>query len=208
MADQTRFRSPQRDPGLPQASTSGAKGRFSPRGEDPLAELARLIGQDDPFASFSDDPRAAPHPSGNGYTPRNGHDRHNDRDQDYDERDAYDRMPQPSRSRRHAEEDPRHADAVTPRKNGRAVYAYGGGRDEPAYRPAPEPSIGRESDDGRRLPPQTAKRPPQRQPEYTEEIETDYEDPRYARTARGGNGYADPGKSISPSRSPSNRSPL
>jgi len=41
MADQ-RFRSQQRDPGLSQASTSGAKGRFSPRGEDPLAELVKI----------------------------------------------------------------------------------------------------------------------------------------------------------------------
>jgi sporulation related protein len=194
MADQTRFRSPQRDPGLPQASTSGAKGRFSPPGEDPLAELARLIGQDDPFASFSDDPRGAPHPAGNGYAPRNGHgrDRYNERDQDYDERDAYDRTPETSRSRRHADDDLRHADPVASRKNGRAVYAYGGGRDETAYRPAPEPNIGRESNDGRRLPPQTAKRPPLREPDYAEQTEADYDDPRYARAPRGGNGYVDP----------------
>src|SRR5258706_3183769 len=129
MADQTRFRSPQRDPGLPQASTSGAKGRFSPRGEDPLAELARLIGQDDPFASFSDDPRGTPHPSGNGHAARNGHgrDRYDDRDRDYDERDAYTRALEPSRSRRHPDDDPRQSDTLAPRKNGRAVYAYGGG---------------------------------------------------------------------------------
>jgi hypothetical protein len=187
MTDQ-RFRSQQRDPGSSQAS-SGAKGRFSPRGEDPLAELARLIGQDDPFAGFSDDPRRAPQPAGNGYAPRNGHGRHrhSDQDQDYDERDAYARAPQaPSRQRRSVDDDPRHADAA--RKNGRGAYAYGGGRDEPSRR-APEPDIGREPRDGRSLPPQTAKRLP-RQADYAQE--TDYEDPRYARTARGGNGYADP----------------
>ena len=86
MADQ-RFRSQQRDPGLSQASTPGAKGRFSQRGEDPLAELARLIGQDDPFADFRDDPRRPPQSSANGYAPRNGigRDRHSEEDQDYDE---------------------------------------------------------------------------------------------------------------------------
>jgi cell division septation protein DedD len=198
MADQTRFRSQQRDPGLPQASTSGAKGGFSPRGEDPLAELARLIGQDDPFASFSDDPRGAPNPSSNAYASRNGRDRHNDRDQDYDERDAYDRTPE-QRSRRHADEDPRPANANVARKNGRGAYAYGGGREEAPYWQLPESNTAREPNDGRPLPPQTAKRPPQRQPDYTEEPETDYEDPRYARTSRGENGYADP-RQVDPRR--------
>lgn len=191
MADQTRFRSPQRDRGLPQASTSGAKGRFSPRGEDPLAELARLIGQDDPFASFSDDPRGASHPAGNGYAARNGRDRFNDRDQDYDERDAYNRTPETMRARRHADEDPRLANANIARKNGRGAYAYGGGREEAPYWQMPEPNTGRGPHDGRSLPPQTAKRPPQREPDYVEE--TDHEDPHYdARAPRGGNGYIDP----------------
>jgi hypothetical protein len=190
MADQ-RFRSQQRDPVSSQAS-SGAKGRFSPRGEDPLAELARLIGQDDPFSGFSDDPRAAPHPPSNGSTPRNGRDRHGDRNQDYDERDAYTRAPEPSRQRRYADDDPRLADANVARKNGRGAYAYGGGRDEASYwRLPPEPNMGREPHDGRHLPPQTAKRPP-RQADYAPETETDYEDPRNARAARGGNGNADP----------------
>lgn len=193
MADQ-RFRSQQRDPGSSQAS-SDAKARFSPRGEDPLAELARLIGQDDPFAGFSDDPRSTRQPTGNSYAPRNGHgrDRHIDQDQDYDERDAYPRAPQaPSRQRRPVDDDPRHVDANAARKNGRGAYAYGGGRDEASYwRLPPEPDIGREPHDSRSLPPQTAKRPP-RQANYAPETETDYEDPRSARGARGGNGYADP----------------
>src|ERR1700687_445258 len=132
MADQ-RFRSQQRDPSLSQASTSGAKGRFSPRGEDPLAELARLIGQDDPFSDFRTDPRGTP-PAGNGHAPRNGRDRHSGQDQDYDERDAYDREPKaPARARRYAEDDPRQPEANAPRKNGRGAYAYGGGRDEAFY---------------------------------------------------------------------------
>src|SRR6202158_1595288 len=189
MADQ-RFRAQQRDPGLSQASTSGAKGRFSPRGEDPLAELARLIGQDDPFSGFSDNPRGAQQPSGNGYAPRNGRDRHSGQDQDYDERDAYDREPQaPARARRYAEEDLRQPDMNAPRKNGRGAYAYGGGRDEASHwRLPPEPAASREPNASRALPPQPAKRPA-RQPDYAQEADSD--DPRYARTARGENGYAD-----------------
>jgi hypothetical protein len=191
MADQ-RFRSQQRDPGLSQASSSGAKGRFSPRGEDPLAELARLIGQDDPFSDFRTDPRAAPPPSDNGYAPRNGNgrDRHSEPDQDYDERDAYDREPQaPARARRYADDDLRQPDMNAPRKNGRGAYAYGGGREEAPRRA--EPAMGREPGIGRQVPPLAAKRPV-RQPDYAQETEDDYDDPRYARSARGGNGYADP----------------
>ena len=185
MADQ-RFRSQQRDPGSSQASTSGAKGRFSPRGEDPLAELARLIGQDDPFAGFSDDPRRAPQPAGTSSAPRNGHGRDGHSNQDQDERDAYARAPQaPSRQRRSADDDLPQVDANTARKSGRGAYA--GGRDEASYWRLPEPAAGRGPNDGRRQPPQTAKGPPQRQPDYAQE--TDHEDPRYARAARGGNGY-------------------
>ena len=191
MADQTRFRSPQRDPGSSQAS-SGAKGRFSPQGEDPLAELARLIGQDDPFSDFRNDPRGA-HPTGSGNDPRNDHgrDRRSDQDQDYDKRGAYAREPQAaSRARRYADDDPRHPDGNAARKNGRGAYAYGGGSDEAPYWRLPEPAAGREPDDGRHLPPQTAKRLP-RQADYAQV--TDYEDPRYTPGKRGGtNGYADP----------------
>lgn len=180
MADQTRFRSPQRDPGSLQAS-SGAKGRFSPRGEDPLAELARLIGQDDPFSDFRNDPRGAPHPTGNGNDARNN--RRSDQDRDYDERGAYGREPQVSRARRYADDDPRRPDGNAARRNGRGAYAYGGGRDEASYWRLPEPVAGREPDDGRHLPPQTAKRLP-RQADYAQVTEADYEDPRYG--MRGG----------------------
>ncbi len=58
MTDQTRYRTPQRGTALPQAPSSGAEGRFSRRGEDPLAELARLIGQEDPFADLSNTQRS------------------------------------------------------------------------------------------------------------------------------------------------------
>ena len=48
MTDDSRFRAP-RAPGFSQAQPAGARVR---RTEDPLAELARLIGQEDPFADF------------------------------------------------------------------------------------------------------------------------------------------------------------
>lgn len=50
MAEETRFRSP-RGYGQPQAQAAVETPRAR-RGEDPLAELARLIGQEDPFAEF------------------------------------------------------------------------------------------------------------------------------------------------------------
>src|SRR5207248_10872794 len=101
MADQVRYRSQQREPSSAPASSSGAKGRFSPQGEDPLAELARLIGQDDPFTDFRDDPRR-----GNGRARRSDQPR-----DDRDDRDAYDREPrEPSRARRFADDDPRYAE--------------------------------------------------------------------------------------------------
>lgn len=53
MADEPMHR-PVRGHGQPQAhSQSGVDGPRVRRGEDPLAELARLIGQEDPFAEFS-----------------------------------------------------------------------------------------------------------------------------------------------------------
>ncbi|HEY4863545.1 MAG TPA: SPOR domain-containing protein, partial [Xanthobacteraceae bacterium] len=143
-------------------------------------------------SDFRTDPRGTP-PAGNGHAPRNGRDRHSGQDQDYDERDAYDREPKaPARARRYAEDDPRQPEANAPRKNGRGAYAYGGGRDEASYwQLPPEPAVGREPNANRSLPPQPAKRSA-RQPDYAQESEADYDDPRSARTARGGNGFADP----------------
>jgi len=140
-----------------------------------LAELARLIGQDDPFADFRDDQRGTPRPAGNGNAPRNGRDRHDQEQEDYDDNAAYAR--EPARSRRIDE--PRLPDGSAARKNGRAgAYAYGGGREVSRQRP-----------DDHYAPQPTAKRPSP-QPDY-DERDADYEDPRYARGARG-NGYADP----------------
>src|SRR5262249_42863990 len=118
MADQTRFRSPTRDLGASQAS-SGAKGRFSPRGEDPLAELARVIGQDDPFADFQDDGRDA-RGAGNGHV-RNG-DGRTRQEQDFEPR-RYGREPAGPRS---PADDLREPDLGAARRNGRGAYAYGG----------------------------------------------------------------------------------
>ncbi|HLL28845.1 MAG TPA: SPOR domain-containing protein [Xanthobacteraceae bacterium] len=196
MADQTRFRSQQRDPGSSQAPSQGARGRFSPRSEDPLAELARLIGQDDPFTDFRGDPRSARQPSGNGHAPKNGRGRdpYDDDEQDYDPRDAYTRRGT-SRRQRYADDDDRYADDDAPRANGRGAYAYGGGQaeheeEDDSYQPAPDPV--RQRDAGRYPSPQASRRPASRTAEYADEPEDDYEDPRYARGNRGGNGYADP----------------
>lgn len=53
MADEPMHR-PMRGPGQPQPHPqSGVDNSRARRGEDPLAELARLIGQEDPFAEFS-----------------------------------------------------------------------------------------------------------------------------------------------------------
>lgn len=51
MTDETRFRA-SRAMANPQPVPQGTGGRGVRRFEDPLAELARLIGQDDPFADF------------------------------------------------------------------------------------------------------------------------------------------------------------
>lgn len=170
MTDQTRY--PARGNPSSQAR-SGSDTRFSRRAEDPLAELARLIGQDDPFAEMNSAPHAAPSRSqatpvarraanGNGAVPV-AHPRSERRDDyyandDYEQpADEYDRAPEPAYGRDQDavgyEVEPRRLPAK--QYNGRA-YSYGGMpvRTEPAARPA------------RPVP----------QPEYDEE----YDDPRYA----------------------------
>jgi cell division protein FtsN len=52
MAEETRYRSP-RAYNSPGQATAAADATRQRRGEDPLAELARLIGQEDPFAEFA-----------------------------------------------------------------------------------------------------------------------------------------------------------
>ncbi len=52
MADDTRYRS-QQDPDYARSRPAADGGRVRRGPEDPLAELARLIGQEDPFADFT-----------------------------------------------------------------------------------------------------------------------------------------------------------
>jgi cell division septation protein DedD len=127
MADQTRIRPQQRGPNLPQAP-SGAESRFTRRGEDPLAELARLIGQDDPFAEFSNGQlpasRASQQRAGNGI-----------RDDRYGQNGANGARPIERSRKAEATYAPDYEDnednhlprsSVTPTSNGRSAYSYGG----------------------------------------------------------------------------------
>jgi hypothetical protein len=161
MTDQTRY-PPQRGSNT-QRTSPGTDGRFSRRGEDPLAELARLIGQDDPFADYSADQSTAartpqsqsqPRPgNGNGAAsrdPRHAVQEHFKRDytQQAEEAEAYD-PPPPQRP-------------AAPRADGRgAAYSYGS---PPAER------IDREA-------PQTSRTAPRSQAYQQEEY---LEDPQYA----------------------------
>src|SRR6185312_7273792 len=115
MTDQSRYPT-QRGNSSSQAR-SGADGRFSRRAEDPLAELARLIGQDDPFAEFNNAPRAAPrslatpvgrrHANGNGAAPQMRADRRDDRytTEDYEQTaNDYDYATEPAYARSYDDE--------------------------------------------------------------------------------------------------------
>lgn len=138
MTDQTRY-PPQRGSNT-QRTSPGTDGRFSRRGEDPLAELARLIGQDDPFADYSaDQPAAArasqsqPRPGNGGGVasrdPRHAVHEHFKRDytQQAEEAEAYD-PPPPQRP-------------AAPRADGRgAAYSYGSPPAERIDREAPQTS--------------------------------------------------------------------
>lgn len=69
MAEETRYRSPRGSQAQAEASVDATRQR---RGEDPLAELARLIGQEDPFAEFAtagSAPRRAAANGANGRAP-------------------------------------------------------------------------------------------------------------------------------------------
>jgi hypothetical protein len=153
MTDESRFRS-HRGHGQTQQTGSGSHTR---RGEDPLAELARLIGQEDPFADFTATRAAKARASGNGNDPRNfrrpseraldgGHDDraparqrpaeparvpHEAYGGDYDDRAPARRRPaEPARVPHEADgsdDDPRYAES--PRSNGRSAYAYRSGRE-------------------------------------------------------------------------------
>lgn len=159
MTDQTRY--PMQRGGSSQ-TRSGSEGRFSRRAEDPLAELARLIGQDDPFTEAGEEQRA---PSRSQATPvarragngNGAHARpiHNDDGYETEERydeapDNYARPSEPAYARQHDDEAgydyeaPKSRRAPAANANGRGAYSYGGapaGRAEPPLarpsRPAP-----------------------------------------------------------------------
>lgn len=171
MTDQSRYPT-QRGNSSPQAR-SGADGRFSRRAEDPLAELARLIGQDDPFAEFNNAPRAASRSqatpvarrpgNGNGAAAHARDDRYAAEDYEQPQND-YDYAAEPAYARSYDDEPtfeaPRPQRAPAPQYNGRA-YSYAGG---PLARPEQ---------------PARTSRPAARQPEP--EYDDAYDDPRYAR---------------------------
>lgn len=177
MTDQTRY-PPQRGSNT-QRTSPGTEGRFSRRGEDPLAELARLIGQDDPFADYSADqptaaraPQSQPRPgNGNGAAsrdPRHAVQEHFKRDytQQAEEAEAYD-PPPPQRP-------------AAPRADGRgAAYSYGSPPAERIDREAPQTS--RTAQRSQVYQQEEYLEDPQYAPAQVEPADPyDYEDQRYA----------------------------
>jgi hypothetical protein len=124
MSEESRFRAP-RPHGQPQPQPATAATSRVRRTEDPLAELARLIGQEDPFAEFVAQRPADPRASGNlgiqrRTRPADG--------RGYDGRPAERRRP-PARTPEPSLDDADHHEAPEPtRGNGRGAYAYGGFR--------------------------------------------------------------------------------
>ena len=122
MTDESRFRAT-RPHGLPQAQQATA-GRVR-RTEDPLAELARLIGQEDPFADFVAHRPADNRAGGHAAAPRRPRAQEG---RSYDARTA-DRRRTPVTSRAPELTDEDLGDTTdTPRDATRGTYAYGGGR--------------------------------------------------------------------------------
>jgi hypothetical protein len=135
MNEETKFRT-DRVQDVPQSQRAAPRGR---RGEDPLAELARLIGQEDPFAEFEGGARPNRTTAGNGGDARTARreperassarqdQRTEARTRDYERReyrrDEYRRDEIP-RTRSRAEYDQTHSQPA--RGNGRGAYAYGG----------------------------------------------------------------------------------
>jgi hypothetical protein len=117
------------------------------RAEDPLAELARLIGQEDPFADFVTN-RPADARAGTQRRPQQ-----RDTRSQHDLRAAPSRRPAPTRLSDPFESD--HTESETSRPAGRSTYAYGGSRtpraDEipqmprSAARALPRTDLGRQS---------------------------------------------------------------
>ena len=147
MTDESRFRAP-RPHGLPQTQQpSAARVR---RTEDPLAELARLIGQEDPFADFVAHRPADNRSGGHAAAPRRP------RVQDgrgLDVRTAERRRLPAPRVPEPDEEIADHTEA--PRDAQRGTYAYGGGNAPRAERIPPV--TGREIRDDRAPPARSAR---------------------------------------------------
>jgi hypothetical protein len=197
MTDQTRY--PSQRGNAPQARPA-ADSRFSRRPEDPLAEHARLIGQDDTFSEMTGNaqrparslatPVARPaqppqrQPNGNGtgaYARGAAQPADVYEDDRYDEA-AYDRAPSPAHGRQYEDEAYDYDDAPPPPKQrvpapqnlGRAAYTYGGAPLARAEAPPPARPAQRQ------VPPQDDYADPQyddRDPNYRD---ADYRD---------GNGY-------------------
>jgi hypothetical protein len=122
MSEESSFRAP-RALGQPQPQPATAAASRVRRTEDPLAELARLIGQEDPFAEFVAQRPADPRAAGNlgiqrRTRPADG--------RGYDGRPT-DRRPPPRTRESNFDDAVDHA-PETPRSNGRGAYAYGGTR--------------------------------------------------------------------------------
>lgn len=155
MTDQTRY--PMQRGGSSQ-TRSGSEGRFSRRAEDPLAELARLIGQDDPFAETGEEQHA---PSRSQATPvarragngNGAHARPIQNDDGYETEERYDEAPdnyarpsEPAYARQNDGEAGYDYDAPKSRRapagnaNGRGAYSYGGNPAGRAEQPLARPS--------------------------------------------------------------------
>jgi hypothetical protein len=133
MSEESSFRAP-RALGQPQPQPSTAASSRVRRTEDPLAELARLIGQEDPFAEFVAQRPADPRAAGNlgiqrRTRPADG--------RGYDGRPT-DRRPPPRTRESNFDDAVDHA-LETPRSNGRGAYAYGGTRAPRSDDTAPTP---------------------------------------------------------------------
>lgn len=137
MTDESRIRAT-RPHGLPQAQQASA-GRVR-RTEDPLAELARLIGQEDPFADFVAHRPADNRAGGHAAAPRRPRAQEG---RSYDARTS-DRRRTALTARSPESTDEDIGDPVdAPRDATRGTYAYGGGRAPRAEAVPPATSDGR-----------------------------------------------------------------
>lgn len=145
MTDESRIRA-QRPQSMAQAQPAARVRRT----EDPLAELARLIGQEDPFADFvANRPADARAGTQRRPNPRDTRGHHDARAAERRRPVAPARLPDPFEADEAAPEAPRH--------DGRGAYAYGGSRapradehpqvggSQGSIRPQPRPDFARQS---------------------------------------------------------------